>query len=54
MKKILVLLSTLFVLATSAFAQVQIGVVLPTKDEERWIQDQARFQDALKTAGVTS
>lgn len=52
MKKILVLVSTLFVLATSAFAQLQIGIVLPTKDEERWLQDQARFQDAIKTAGV--
>jgi putative multiple sugar transport system substrate-binding protein len=52
MKKILVLISTLLVLATSAFAQLQIGIVLPTKDEERWLQDQARFQDALKTAGV--
>jgi len=28
-----------------------VGIVLPTKDEPRWIQDQTRFQDALKTAG---
>jgi len=54
MKKILILFSTLLVLATSAFAQVQVGIVLPTKDEERWIQDQTRFQDALKTAGISA
>jgi len=54
MKKILILFSTLLVLATSAFAQIQVGIVLPTKDEERWIQDQNRFQDALKTAGISA
>ncbi len=32
----------------AAFA---VGVVLPTKDEPRWIQDQTRFQDAFKAAG---
>lgn len=42
-------------LSASAFvsqaAGLQVGIVLPTKDEPRWIQDQTRFQDALKTAG---
>src|SRR5512133_3805935 len=28
-----------------------VGVVLPTKDEPRWIQDEARFKDALTKAG---
>jgi putative multiple sugar transport system substrate-binding protein len=57
MKRISVLaIAALFlvVLASSAFAQVTVGIVLPTKDEERWIQDQARFQDALKTAGISA
>lgn len=27
---------------------VDIGIVLPTKDEPRWVQDEARFKDALK------
>ena len=27
------------------------GVVLPTKDEPRWIQDETRFNDAFKAAG---
>jgi putative multiple sugar transport system substrate-binding protein len=34
--------------------KVQVGIVLPTKDEPRWIQDETRFNDALKTAGYTS
>ena len=29
-----------------------VGVVLPTKDEPRWIQDETRFNDAFKAAGV--
>jgi PBP1b-binding outer membrane lipoprotein LpoB len=28
-------------------ATFPVGVVLPTKDEPRWIQDQTRFQDAF-------
>jgi len=26
---------------------VDIGIVLPTKDEPRWVQDEARFMEAL-------
>ncbi|MFW6068874.1 MAG: sugar-binding protein, partial [Chloroflexota bacterium] len=29
-----------------------VGVVLPTRDEPRWIQDEARFQEAFDAAGV--
>ena len=29
----------------------KVGIVLPTKDEPRWIQDQARFEEALTEAG---
>jgi putative multiple sugar transport system substrate-binding protein len=36
--------------STSQFA---VGVVLPTKDEPRWIQDQTRFQDAFTKAGYS-
>ncbi|MGB9781071.1 sugar ABC transporter substrate-binding protein [Caldanaerobacter sp.] len=32
----------------SSGKQLAIGIVLPTKDEPRWIQDETRFQDALK------
>jgi len=31
--------------------KLQVGIVLPTKDEPRWIQDETRFRDALKAAG---
>jgi putative multiple sugar transport system substrate-binding protein len=33
---------------TSGFS---VGVVLPTKDEPRWIQDETRFSDAFKASG---
>jgi putative multiple sugar transport system substrate-binding protein len=35
----------------AATGKLAVGIVLPTKDEPRWIQDQTRFQDALKVAG---
>ncbi len=37
--------------AAAPAGKVPVGIVLPTKDEPRWIQDQTRFQDALKAAG---
>ena len=38
--------------ATEAPAsELAVGIVLPTKDEPRWIQDEARFRDALTSAG---
>ncbi len=32
-------------------AKLAVGVVLPTKDEPRWIQDETRFKELLKAAG---
>jgi putative multiple sugar transport system substrate-binding protein len=32
-------------------AAIAVGIVLPTKDEPRWIQDETRFKEALDTAG---
>jgi putative multiple sugar transport system substrate-binding protein len=32
-------------------ANLAVGIVLPTKDEPRWIQDQTRFENALDDAG---
>ena len=32
-------------------AKLAVGIVLPTKDEPRWIQDETRFKDALQAAG---
>jgi putative multiple sugar transport system substrate-binding protein len=31
--------------------QLAVGIVLPTKDETRWTQDEARFKEALAQAG---
>lgn len=31
--------------------ELAVGIVLPTKDEPRWIQDEARFREALDAAG---
>ena len=31
--------------------ELAVGIVLPTKDEPRWIQDETRFRDALDEAG---
>lgn len=51
MKRFLVFAVTLSVLLTSfsvAFAQgVDVGIVLPTKDEPRWLQDMARFEAVI-------
>jgi len=61
MKRFRILSAAVFVIAVAiavlgcapAAPKLQVGIVLPTKDEPRWIQDQTRFQDALKAAGVT-
>lgn len=53
----LVILVLLFVSMIACFSlaqSVEVGIVLPTKDEPRWIQDETRFNDALKTAGYSA
>lgn len=51
MKKLLVLFAaltmTLVLSACGKTETVDIGIVLPTQNEERWIQDQARFKTYL-------
>ena len=32
-------------------SKLAVGIVLPTKDEPRWVQDEARFKEALSAAG---
>ena len=34
-----------------AASKLAVGIVLPTKDEPRWIQDETRFKEALNAAG---
>ena len=52
MKKLAsLLLAGLMVVGLAACGKktkVDIGIVLPTKDEPRWVQDEARFKEALK------
>ena len=37
-----------------ASGSIQVGVVLPTKDEPRWIQDEKQFESILDSQGFTS
>ncbi len=37
--------------APAPASKLAVGIVLPTKDEPRWVQDETRFKDALKAAG---
>jgi putative multiple sugar transport system substrate-binding protein len=34
--------------------KISVGIVLPTKDEPRWVQDEQRFKDALKDSDYTT
>lgn len=66
MKKVWKLLSmlTVMMLAVGMLAacgdssgskgEVSIGIVLPTKDEPRWVQDEKRFKDALADSEYTT
>ena len=36
---------------TAAEVAGKVGIVLPTKDEPRWVQDETRFKEALAAAG---
>ena len=40
--------------AGSKGGDVQVGIVLPTKDEPRWLQNQAQFESILDEAGFTN
>ncbi len=35
----------------SSSDKLSVGIILPTKDEPRWVQDEARFTEALTAAG---
>lgn len=54
MKRILIFIVSVFLLSALGCSKSKstIGIVLPTKDEPRWIQDQTRFTDALQKAGI--
>ncbi len=60
---LLLVLSVVFGMAGPVFAagggekksqsDLSVGIVLPTKDEPRWLQDEAWFNDALDEAGYS-
>lgn len=69
MKKVWKLVSLLFVLTMlvamlaacgsskevgGSGSGVSVGIVLPTKDEPRWVQDEQRFKDALANSSYTT
>ena len=62
MKKILALILSLAMLTAMAMSlascaeeeSVDVGIVLPTKEEPRWLQDETSFKEALDKAGFTS
>ena len=60
MKPIALMLVLLFVAALAAACgngaggEVSVGIVLPTKDEPRWVQDEQRFKDALSGTKYTT
>lgn len=48
---VLVFTGSLFAVGQKEGGKLAVGIVLPTKDEPRWIQDQTRFEEALNKAG---
>lgn len=55
MKRMAALLLTLvlcFTMCAAAYAS-DVGIVLPTKDEPRWLQDQARFESVIADTDYT-
>lgn len=62
MKKLLSLVLAFLMLTGGALSSaalsenangIQVGIVLPTKEEPRWIQDETRFAETLGKAGFT-
>lgn len=50
---VLCVFATMFVGCSLGGNKVDVGIVLPTKDEPRWIQDETRFKDALKSTNYS-
>lgn len=40
--------------STGGSSKVSVGIVLPTKDEPRWVQDEQRFKDSLADSDYTT
>ncbi|MFD1956742.1 sugar ABC transporter substrate-binding protein [Paenibacillus thailandensis] len=42
-----VMMAVLFAACSNSGGKISVGIVLPTKDESRWLQDEERFKSAL-------
>ena len=51
---IIVMMLGMVLAACSSDGTVSVGIVLPTKDEPRWVQDETRFKDALAGSKYTT
>jgi len=54
---VLVMIITSFSIAgcgSDSSDEVEVGIVLPTKDESRWLQDAEQFEKQLKDAGFSN
>ncbi|WP_127499228.1 sugar ABC transporter substrate-binding protein [Paenibacillus glycanilyticus] len=51
---VVLLLTALVAACGKGDSKVSVGIVLPTKDEPRWVQDEQRFKDALKGSKYTT
>lgn len=51
---VVLLLTALVAACGKSDSKVSVGIVLPTKDEPRWVQDEQRFKDALKGSKYTT
>ncbi|SET63370.1 putative multiple sugar transport system substrate-binding protein [Oceanobacillus limi] len=48
------IMTVLLISACSSGGEVSVGIVLPTKDEPRWVQDEERFKEALEDSDYTT
>lgn len=51
---IVMLFAALMAACGNGGSKVSVGIVLPTKDEPRWVQDEQRFKDALSGTKYTT
>jgi len=51
---VVMVLATVLAACSGSKNEISVGIVLPTKDEPRWVQDEQRFKDALKGTKYTT
>ena len=55
MKKITIMMIAMMILLSCApKANIDIGIILPTRDEPRWLQDEANFKEQIENAGFSA